>query len=343
MDEREWKARVLYGQHLTGRAGTVAVCRELNGIQAQFSTAAFHALRIRSEEAVRDNDDRLVKSWTLRGTMHLFAADDLPLYLHKDRKRLLRPVDQMAEDEYITLGRKQYFADILLNALDRGIVQRDELRAHCLSHGMTEREGESVFNAWGGLIRCLAEKGELCYRASVEKTFVRCPPFVPMEAEEAELEMARRYFRHCGPATVKDAAYFFGVPQRRVKEWLKRLPAQAAEVDGRTCWFLESGLTDWPDIPACLFLAGFDPLMLSYEKRESPFLPSEHLRGIFSLAGIVSPALVLDGKVAGRWRLKDGRLTLTAFRRLKTPEKKAAVQAAETLWEELKKIVWEEE
>lgn len=41
--------------------------------------------------------------------------------------------------------------------------------------------------------------------------------------------------------------------------------------------------------------------------------------------------------------MKDGRLTLTAFRRLKTPEKKAAVQTAETLWEELKKVVWEEE
>lgn len=188
MDEREWKARVLYRQHLTGRAGTVAVCRELNGIQAQFSTAAFHALRIRSEEAVRDNDGRLVKSWTLRGTMHLFAADEPPLYLYKDRQRLLRPVDQMAEDDYITLERKQYFADSLLNALDRGIVQRDEPRAHCLSHGMTEREGESVFNAWGGLIRCLAEKGELCYRAYVEKTFIAAPPLFPWRRRRRSLK-----------------------------------------------------------------------------------------------------------------------------------------------------------
>ncbi len=342
MDLREWKGRVLCGQYLTKRAEPVAVCRGLNGIQAQFPMAALHALRIRSEESVQERDERLVKSWTLRGTMHLFPLEDLSLYLHQGRKHVLRPVDQMMEDEFITLERKQYFTNILLEAIDQGIVQRDELRAHCLSKGMTESEGESVFNAWGGLIRCLAERGEICYCASVEKTLMRCPTFIPMEARDAELEMARRYFQHCGPATIRDAAYFFGVPQRTVKEWLKELPVRTVQVDDRTGWVLEDGLSDWLEIPACLFLAGFDPLMLSYEKKESPFLPPEYLRGIFSLAGIVSPAILLDGKVAGRWRLKDKKLTLTAFRQLRTSEKKAAARAAEALWGELKKIVWEE-
>ena len=49
-------------------------------------------------------------------------------------------------------------------------------------------------------------------------------------------------------------------------------------------------------IPECLFLAGFDPLLLSYEKRENPCLPPQCLRGIFSLAGIVNPAVLLRGR-----------------------------------------------
>ncbi len=57
-----------------------------------------------------------------------------------------------------------------------------------------------------------------------------------------------------------------------------------------TAFYIPDRQTDWPEIPDCLFLAGFDPLLMGYEKKESPFLPPEYLRKVFSLAGIVMPA-----------------------------------------------------
>ena len=81
MDLAERKARILYGQHLTNLADQKLVCRDLNGIQAQFLSAALHALDIRTAGPVES--DKLVKSWTIRGTVHLFDPADLPLFLHE--------------------------------------------------------------------------------------------------------------------------------------------------------------------------------------------------------------------------------------------------------------------
>lgn len=49
MDLEERKARILYGQHLTAPADPLTVCRDVNGIQAQFVSAALHALAIRAD------------------------------------------------------------------------------------------------------------------------------------------------------------------------------------------------------------------------------------------------------------------------------------------------------
>ena len=47
--------------HLTAPADQETVCRDLNGIQAQFLSAALHALAIRTAGPVEP--DKLVKSW----------------------------------------------------------------------------------------------------------------------------------------------------------------------------------------------------------------------------------------------------------------------------------------
>ena len=322
----ERKARILYGQHLTAPADTPTVCRDLNGIQAQFSSAAMHNLSIRTADAAEP--DRLVKSWTLRGTVHLFDPADLPLYLHEGRAHYLRPVDQMVEDEFITLPRKRYFADLILERLTDGPRLREDLKTACFEAGMTEQESESVFKSWGGTLRYLAEAGQITHVVGEDKAFQLCPPFVPMKEESARVKMARRYFA-MGPATVKDAAYFFGKPQREVKRWMAQLPLTHDTLDGKDCFWLDNGQTNWPGIPECLFLAGFDQLMLSYEKNENPFLPPEYLRGIFNLSGVVMAPILLRGSVAGRWKRSGKKLLLTPFGSWTETDKKLICQTAE--------------
>lgn len=339
MNLMECKARILAGQHLTRPAQPQSVCRDLNGIQAQFAAAALHSLHVRT--LGEPDIGGLVKSWTLRGTLHLFAQSDLPLYLHEGRTPFLRPADTLDADEALSADRKQLFANIILRTVAQGVDQRECLREICRAHGMTEAEEQSAFNSWGGLIRALAETGKLCYQGGTEKRFVCCAPFEPMPKDKAHLEMARRYFTHCGPATVKDAAYFFGIPQKTVKAWLAALPVSAVAVEGQTRYFIAEKDAFVPDIPRCMLLAHFDPLLLSYEKKESLFLPAEAMRAIFTLAGIVMPTVLLDGTVVARWKLNGRKLEVLPLRALQPSEKKVILQTAETVLQPFQSVVWE--
>ena len=134
MTVEEIKLRRTWGQHLLAPADTQTVVKDLCGVQAQFLSHALHALSIRTEEV---NTDGLVKSWTNRGTMHLFSMDDLPLFLHKGRKHYLLPVDNMDADTYVDASRKAHFADVIIDGVIRGIDAREELKALCEQSGMT--------------------------------------------------------------------------------------------------------------------------------------------------------------------------------------------------------------
>ena len=75
--------------------------------------------------------------------------------------------------------------------------------------------------------------------------------------------------------------------------------------------------------------------MLGYEKTESLFLPKEHMRDIFNLAGIVRPAILVKGTVVGWWNLKNRKLKVTLF---SPTDQKLLTNAATKLWGDLKEI-----
>ena len=78
MTLEEIKLRRLVGQHLLVPSNTQTVVKDLCGVQAQFLSHSLHGLSIRCNEV---STDSLIKSWTNRGTMHLFSVDDLSLWM----------------------------------------------------------------------------------------------------------------------------------------------------------------------------------------------------------------------------------------------------------------------
>ena len=145
----------------------LTVLRSLCGLQAQFYGNCLHALRLRCGKAPDEDILRTsaVKTWTLRGTLHLIALDDLPLFLYDGRSHFLRPCDTMSDDGRLSAARKRELAAIILDAAQKGCGGREELRLLCRGHGMTDDEEQSAFDPWGGLLRALCESGTLCHTA----------------------------------------------------------------------------------------------------------------------------------------------------------------------------------
>lgn len=315
----------LHAQHLLSPSSDPAA--DLCGMQAQFLRNALHALRIRSHEVYLDD---LVKTWTLRGTVHLVPERDLPLYI-----RHCGTAEDVCQSGWYqwTAGRghanpperERHFARLMVDAIASGIDDREALRLHLRSCGMTEDEEARVFNPWGGLIAELANVGVIAFRVEETKRYRLLAPFEPMDESAAHLELARRYFTHYGPATLRDAAYFFHWTQTEVKALLAQLPVESMVAANRTYFYIPCGEPE-QDTPDCILLAGFDPLMLGYRKEDNPFLPPAHLRGIFNLAGIVNPAILLHGRVVGKWKEKNGNVELTAFEAIPDADREVIIE-----------------
>lgn len=275
MTEQDIRLRRLTGQYLSAPAPAHTVARALCGFQAQYPQNALHALSIRTD-GEGPAQARLVKSWTLRGTIHLFPDDDLPVYLGLTAGDRFRCNEWSAPSFWnqrpgwaLTPARQAYFTDVIVEALSRRPLTRDTLREHCRARGMTEDEAASMFDFWGGGLRELCERGFVCYTAGPEKALRLCPPLEPLSAHAAHLTLARRYFTHYAPATIHDAMYFFHASAKAVRGWLAELPVHSAHCSGREYFWLDGEDAAPASPPECRFLAGFDPLMLGYEKKES--------------------------------------------------------------------------
>ena len=348
MQRDEVMLRRMGAQFLLSPGEIRAVAGGLCGLQAQFLRNAVHGLRIR---AGRFTVAGLVKTWTLRGTVHLIDEADLPLFIRHSGTA----EDVCASGWYgwiagrghaIQLERERELARMMVAAVGSGMDTREALRAHMLSQGMTAEEETRVFDPWGGMIRELAEVGALAFRVDMAdethpdetKRYRLLTPFTPLPEDAARLEIARRYLTHYGPVTLRDAAYFLHWTQAEAKAAFGQAGAETLTCEGRTYWYIP-GCEPETDLPEVVLLAGFDPLMLGYRKEDNPFLPQEHLRGIFSLAGIVNPAILLRGRVVGKWKETKGRAEMTAFESINEPDRRRIEAEAARLYP-VRKFIW---
>ena len=169
MQLHEIRALRLYRQHLTCPADVDTVVKDLCGIQAQIPGNVPQALTIRTGGPVDPETygTNLVKNWTVRGTIHDFHKDDLPLFLPDPALYRKRDWHGYGVDaSVLTRERQDLLADHILEKVAAGMFLREELKADCLAFGMTEAEGECMFESWGGGMRDMCARSFLCYRAN---------------------------------------------------------------------------------------------------------------------------------------------------------------------------------
>ena len=258
------------------------------GLQGQDVRANRLAVRARTDGlTATDVDDavgrgEVVRTWAMRGTLHMVAAEDLGW--------ILREVGDYFLARQAPRRRQLGLDDA---ACDRGAGQLEAIlteprtRAEIVERVDLELHGQAApyflsYAALSGLICRGPERGD-------EPTYVLAHP-----VDNGD-ELALRYLLGHGPAHPRDLAAWSGLPITRSRTAFDTVRDLLRETsDG----FVVEGAPH-EEATELRLLGHFDAYLLGYRDRP---VPPAHAKTIQSGGGFVMPAVSVGGQVIGTWR-----------------------------------------
>jgi hypothetical protein len=303
---------------LTARLHPVDVARDVCGIQAQVLEAAALSIRARSqglrEEAVLRalNEERsLVRTWLMRGTLHIAAAEDVgwllrllgPRFAGADRgRRLQLGLDDARSARGIKAIRAVLAAEGPLTREE--LVERLRRRGLRLDPKGQDRAHLIALTALTGVI-CMGPQGR-----GDPPSYVLLDDWIsptkPLSPDAAIARLAARYLAAYGPAGPEDLAVWAGIPVTEARKAMGLIAADLVEVDitGSRAWMLSrvAGDEHGPSGASTRLLPAFDPYLLGYRSRRLAMEPQAEAR-IQRGGGWLHPTVAVDGWVVGTWRL----------------------------------------
>jgi hypothetical protein len=152
-------------------------------------------------------------------------------------------------------------------------------------------------------------------------------------AAEGRAHLVKAYLRAFGPATWRDIASWAGIGVSDVREAGASLElASYRDERGGELFDLPGAPLPDPDTPAPVrFLPHWDANLLVHARRTG-LLPEQHRPRVFSTRNPFSVGTFLvDGRVAGAWSFRDGRVTLQPFQALEPRDRLAVEEEREAL------------
>ncbi|WP_309223295.1 winged helix DNA-binding domain-containing protein [Micromonospora sp. CP22] len=259
-----------------------------------------------------------LRTWPMRGTIHLVPARDVRWQLQLTGVRALVGVAKRREH----LGLSEADADRAAEVLGEALAGGGRLtRAECVAT-LVEAGIDATGQRGYHLLWYAAQRGVTCIAPNIgtEQTFALLDEWAPdqrqLDGDEALATLALRYFRSHGPTTRQDFAGWSGLTAAEAKRGIAAAGADLTTVlvDGAEA-VLHTPLLDAPrvEVDDVLTLPGFDEYLLGYKDR-SLMLDPEHKQAIIPGGnGVFQATVVVGGRVVGTWRrrLAKTRVTLT--------------------------------
>ncbi|GAA3230201.1 winged helix DNA-binding domain-containing protein [Actinocorallia longicatena] len=309
---------------LTPEPDPAVVARRLAGVQAQVASAAATSLAVRGAYTGDAVGVSLVKTWAMRGTLHLLPVEEASAYLTlcSTVRNWEKPAWTRASGA--TPADVEAIAKVAADVLPSGPLTRAEFTAAVLAEtGSTHLEG-ALSSGWGSILKPLAWWGVLCHGPSQggRITFTSpasLPGWRPAPpVEEAARTVLRAYLGAHGPATPD---MFDNWLMRRmsrkgdVRSWFAALEDELTEVsvEGVVMRALTGhveALTAAEPSGAVRLLGPFDQYVLGAGTDATYLIPAEHRAKVSRAAGWISPVVLHGGAVAGTWDPATGESEL---------------------------------
>ena len=312
----------LVAQRIAGPGHACArdAVQHLTAIQGQDHSGAITSIALRTRARSRIEvetaftNGEIVKSWPMRGTLHMVLAEDLPWQLALTAPRIVasqaaRRAQLKLDDTDLELARR-----VAVDVLSGG---RELSRAGLLA-AWEAAELSTAGQRGYHLIVHLAQTGTLCFGPlrDGEQQLVLLSEWVPrprlLERDEALGELALRYFCGHGPATAKDFGRWAKLVAADVRTGLAlaRPELEPLNLDGVEYLMdpqtPERLRTHRAEARGVFLLPGFDEYMLGYGDRSAALAPEFADRIAPGGNGVFQPTVIVDGQVIGTWR-RTGR------------------------------------
>ena len=302
------------------RASLVTVCADVGGIQAQVMSAAELSLWTRRRTTKRDDvkaalweTRELVKTTSMRRTLHLLPARDFPMYIAAMREWSLGQTKNLLSRIGASATHVDTMIATVMDALAEGPKTQQELLARAKK---TASKGMRVWlqYAWSAMRPAIVE-GLIVYGPSrgAAATFVRVDQWLPsqkkIDADEARVELATRFLRAFGPATHRDFTKWSGLPTSVTKRVFDTLAESlvAVTVDDERSFVLKDDLAELS--AATLertpkLLPSFDTFLLAHQTKHHLVEPRFYKR-VYRNQGWLSPVVIIGGRIVAVWFLEE--------------------------------------
>src|SRR6266508_3202459 len=227
-----------------GKLPVEAVVRRLCGVQAQVASSAELAVRVRRESSQPGevgralSDGRLIKTWAMRGTLHLLTPEEGGAFLSVMAAG--RSWERPSWQRYFGINAEvmESLREAVREALDGGLLTREELIAAVIARPGLGHVGEALGSGWGTLLKPVAWQGDLCFgpNRGSRVTFMRPEAAssrwagVP-DPEEAAPAAIVAYIGAYGPTTAEAFLTWLGFGKRRLRAWFDELGDRLVEVE----------------------------------------------------------------------------------------------------------------
>lgn len=291
------------------------------GIHAQVMSAAELSIGLRvagaSQESVRAalwTERSIVKTFGPRGTVHLLAAQELPIWT--GALAAIPAMRNNPNDLLLTPEQREKVIEAIGVALADTELTVDELTEAIVALAGSWA-GDLVMDAfqtkwarWRAATDVAAHHGVLCFGPNQGRkvTYTHpgrwLPGFRPADGPTALAEVVKRYLYAYGPATPQQFAKWLNTPRHWAIELFNSLAAELeqVELDGAEAWQL-AGDTAAPDKPAetVRLLPYFDAYAVGSYPREKLFPGRAYERALAGGQAGNFPVLLINGVVAGVW------------------------------------------
>jgi hypothetical protein len=254
------------------------------------------------ERAIENRE--IVRTWALRGTLHLVAARDVRWLLELVAPRIIagnaRRYRELELDAR-TLARSNA---LLAKAVqDAGQLERKELFSILEGNGISTRGQRGVYMLQRASFDALICQGVSYRNRSTFLSFERAAQGSTLAREEALVELARRYFTSRGPATLQDFTWWSGLAAAEARRGLEAVQSELIQetIDGRHYWSAPDRTSARNAGGRAYLLPGFDEFLLAYQDRSASLDSPEYGRRVAG-GGMLPGTIVVSGRVVGTWR-----------------------------------------